>query len=460
MRRHYGVVLAVFIMAVTTQAARGQGFIYKLTHPDAVGGGFVATHTDEIGEMTDAGPGFELFLKYQLSPRVFFSAGTGFLTSTDDMLKMDMFRTTLFPSFEARAGIHLMDSRSFLPFVFIGAHAFGWKSESIINNQTQEVGTYYDGSLLAGAGVQVALNDKWSFHATGDYRYVISSDQDPKPEYWMAKAGLTYALGYEPPADREEMEYPVGQDELVLDDFFREDVSTAGEEQPADMRQPEEQDILDALFASEPESRGTLSPSEEAEGDVLSSLDTSTEALSETDMLRLTIENLRSDIADRTTRIEELENKVRDNERIIAEFTRRSASDMKDASFGVADTESFKNSYQQGLQRFYNKQYNEAIRTFSSLLANNPDHRLASNCQYWIGESHHAMGQFRQAIESFSAVLNYKRSYKFDDALIMSGLCHMKLGNTLTARENFQELLSRFPESEYTAKALRYLGRL
>jgi tol-pal system protein YbgF len=377
---------------------------------------------------------------------------------------MEYAKTTLFPSFEAKAGIHLMDSRSFLPFAFIGLHAFGWKSQVKILNQTYDSDMYYDGSIFAGAGFRVAINDKWAFHASGDYRYVVSADADPKPKYWMAKAGLTYSLGYEAPTDREEMEYPVGQDELVLDDFFREDVSTAGESAAAgnrDMTRPEEEDILDALFAAEPESGGEVTPSEQsAVDDLLASEPPSNEPLSETDMLRLTIENLRSDIADRTSRIEELEAKVRENEKVIAEFSRSSAGGVAGASFGVADTESFKNSYQQGLQYFYNKNYNEAIRVFSSLLASNPDHRLASNCQYWIGECYHAMSQYRKAIDSFQAVMDYRRSYKFDDALIMSGVCHMKLGNKLTARENFQELLSRFPESEYTAKAMRYLGRL
>ena len=42
----------------------------------------------------------------------------------------------------------------------------------------------------------------------------------------------------------------------------------------------------------------------------------------------------------------------------------------------------------------------------------------------------------------------------------MSGLCYMKLGETNNARTQFQELVSRYPQSEYAPKAMRYLGSL
>ena len=63
-------------------------------------------------------------------------------------------------------------------------------------------------------------------------------------------------------------------------------------------------------------------------------------------------------------------------------------------------------------------------------------------------------------MNAFQAVMNYRRSYKFDDALLMSGLCYMRLGDPIMARENFQQLVSRYPESEYAPKAMRYLGQL
>jgi TolA-binding protein len=85
---------------------------------------------------------------------------------------------------------------------------------------------------------------------------------------------------------------------------------------------------------------------------------------------------------------------------------------------------------------------------------------LVSNCHYWIGESYNGMGNYQQAIQEFSTVLRYSSSYKLDDALIMSGVCYLKLGDSATARQQFQELVSRYPESEYAPTAMRYLGKL
>ncbi|MCJ7813222.1 tetratricopeptide repeat protein, partial [bacterium] len=71
-----------------------------------------------------------------------------------------------------------------------------------------------------------------------------------------------------------------------------------------------------------------------------------------------------------------------------------------------------------------------------------------------------ALQEYADAINAFRSVMQYQSSYKFDDALLMSGICYMKLGDNLTARDNFQQLVSRFPDSEYAPKAMRYLGRL
>ena len=161
--------------------------------------------------------------------------------------------------------------------------------------------------------------------------------------------------------------------------------------------------------------------------------------------------------ARRSRQISTLQNKVDANERAISQF---SQGRVGGTSTTYTPSGDFKANYQQALQTFYNRQYQDAIQIFRSLMASNPNHQLASNCQYWIGESYNAMKQYREALNAFNSVMNYGKSFKFDDALIMSGLCNMKLGDSATARENFEQLVSRYPNSEYAPKAMRYLGRL
>ncbi len=430
----------IVMIAGLVGLASAQGF--RLNKPDAVGGGLVAVHQDGVGESTSAGAGLEIFLKYNISPKFFITAGTGVYTVTDGSFQMDTFRTTLFPTAEVKAGFNLIQGSKFTPIIFFGIHGYGHKTTNKAGTSTD---LYYDGDVFAGAGFNYSINDQWSFRASGVYRYVFTQDVDPKSKFWVAKAGLSYSLNKQDFSDREEIEYPLDSGEIVLDDLFREENSGT----------QSEQDALALLFQPENEAPGVRSET--------NSNASTTVVSSDVQSLLNRIEEIKSEMDRRLMQLEDIETKVRANERAIAQVTGRVAGEYAGnaaQSFGVSNTENFKANYETALQRFYNKNYQDAIRTFRGLLSSNPDHRLASNCQYWIGECFNAMGDYQQAIEAFNAVLRFRLSYKFDDALIMNGLCHLKIGDRMAARENFQRLVSQYPDSEYAPKAMRYLGRL
>lgn len=445
---------AAVILANTTLI--GQGVIQRITHPDAIGGNFIATHLDGLAESTSAGPGVELFLKYSVSPKFSISAGAGVSSIYDEMLTSQNFKQVLLPDVNLRGAINLITGKKFTPFIFGGLCAFGW---TWTDGNSPTTDRYYDGGVFGGGGFEYAFNNQWSFQLSGDYRYIFTATIDPKPKYWVAKAGLTRALNPVESSKKEEIEYPLGENEIALDDLFKEvdgDVS--------------QKDALDGLFKSDTKDKKSeddalallFQPEEKSEAK-----DTETAPSYSTDtevgQLMARIQEMKSEMAQRLRQIDDLEGKVQANEKAIAEISGRVAGQYagySQGSFGVLNTEDFKANYEMALQRFYEKQYTEAIRIFSGLMASNPDNRLASNCQYWIGESHNALGEYRKAIDAFSSVMRYRSSFKFDDALLMSGLCHLKIGDRVTARENFQELVSRFPDSEYAPKAMRYLGRL
>ena len=462
MKKPVGSVFAapilIFVLAVIP--AFGQGFADRLTHPDAVGGSLVGTHLDGLETMTSMGPGLEFFMRYNVSPRVFVSVGTGIGSIYDGMFAVDNFKQTLFPTLDLRVGVNLIENSSFTPFLYGGIQGFGWKADIAGFETDQE----WDASVFGGGGIEYTFNDQWGFHFTGDYRYIFTTDANVNNAHWVAKMGVTYALQPRMTGPREEIEYPVGEGELALDDLFRE-IDATGD--------TTEDDALALLFAPETESDtgGTdelpsfdeifedISMPEESGTDVEAIQPVYADA--EVNDLLQQIADLRDEMDRRMRQIESLQEQVRSNERSIAEVSGRMAGSLTGAgSFGVADASGFKQNYEAALQKFYSKQYQQAIREFSGLLATNPDHRLASNCQYWIGETYNAMGEYGQAVDAFNAVLRYKSSYKLDDALLMNGLCYLKLGDRATARENFQTLVSRYPDSEYAPKAMRYLGRL
>jgi len=452
MRRKSISMFIVLGMVIFSLSAFGQGF--NITKPSAIGGSFVATHLDGLAKATSAGPGLELFIRYDISPSFFLALGTGIRTIYDDLLKYNNSRITLFPTADLKFGFNLLKQSKFKPFIFAGVQSLGRREWDSVNGSSNK--TFYDAGIFAGLGWQFAFSDRLAVHGTADYRYMVTSTDDAWNTHWVAHAGLTYSFKHKQSQQREEIEYPTGEGELSLDDLFRDDNSNTNVTPDNKNVNADEEDVLALLF--QPENEDASMSVTEASG-----TDDHTYSNSEVQALLNRIETLKTDMDDRDRQISDLQAQVLANERAIAEVTRGVAGDYtgySDGSFGIGSADSFKGKYEVGLRAFYDKKYNDAIGIFRGLMTANPDHRLASNCQYWIGEAFNAMKDYRNAIDAFNAVLRYRSSYKLDDALIMNGLCYIKMGDKSNARDNFQELLSRFPDSEYAPKAMRYLGSL
>ena len=67
-------------------------------------------------------------------------------------------------------------------------------------------------------------------------------------------------------------------------------------------------------------------------------------------------------------------------------------------------------AYQDGLNRFRQRRYREAIDIFQWLLEQYPTDIQASNCEYWAGESYFGLGEYRNAYAAFKRVTKVTRS--------------------------------------------------
>ncbi|MBN2415933.1 tetratricopeptide repeat protein [bacterium] len=485
MKRFFILLLICPVLLFTgAEQLAAQGFTDILGNNGRIGVGFVATHLDGLNESTSAGPGGELFYSFDLNDNIFVAAGLGFYTVNDELLKATALRQTLFPSVDLKIGYAFLGTAGFSPYIYGGLHAFGTKQTIIAIDNTQDLG--FDGSIFAGGGLQLAISDNLNFFLNGDYRYVATSTAAVKPKYWTAHAGISYSLSPRK-RTREEIEFPVDDNELALEELFQ----SGGTTSDSNARSSSTGDAaLDALFntAGKPADDGSVATSDqvaldelfggqtaesggqEDDADAISMLFEGEESAAgngaydntEVGQLMARVQSLKDEIAVRDREIDDLKDKVQRNEMAIAQFSRGVAGQYAgiDGAFGEVTAGNYTQLYQNALQKHYNRQYSEAIREFTMLLNAMPEHKLASNCQYWIGESYNAMGDYRNAIDAFTAVLDFGSSYKYDDALIMNGLIYMKLGNKSSARENFQQLVSKYPDSEYAPKAMRYLGRL
>lgn len=126
----------------------------------------------------------------------------------------------------------------------------------------------------------------------------------------------------------------------------------------------------------------------------------------------------------------------------------------------ISRSADFQRGYEQALALFNEKKYAPSAQSFTALLESNRNHRLSGNCQYWIGECHYAQGQYENALAEFQKVFAYPNCFKADAAQFKIALCYLQLTHNNEAREEFNRLISAYPNSEYVARARAHLDKL
>jgi tol-pal system protein YbgF len=169
--------------------------------------------------------------------------------------------------------------------------------------------------------------------------------------------------------------------------------------------------------------------------------------------LKSKMDELNQDINQKEGEISSLRTALADKQNNVSDLqTQLTSAPMTSASFS--------RGYEEALSKFYGKRYAEAIEQFNGLVAQFPDHPRVSNCVYWIGEANFGSGNYSEAANAFNKVIDYPRSLKKDDALLMLGRSHMQLNQKDEARQAFNRLIQEFPNSEFVAKAEGYLSKM
>ncbi len=145
----------------------------------------------------------------------------------------------------------------------------------------------------------------------------------------------------------------------------------------------------------------------------------------------------------------------------------RSFNELYDLKTGTTDvaparisSDNFKKGYIDALSAYNDGNYEMAIEGFGRLVTGDPSHKLADNCQYWLGESYYALKNYKRAILEFEKVFQFGEQDKWDDAQLKLGICFQKIGNFDKARAEFQKLVDHYPGSEYYQRAQQYLRQL
>jgi tol-pal system protein YbgF len=107
--------------------------------------------------------------------------------------------------------------------------------------------------------------------------------------------------------------------------------------------------------------------------------------------------------------------------------------------------------YAWGLLR--GQDYPGAEAALRSFIGQHPQHTLAGNAQYWLGETYYVRKDYRQAAVAFAeGYQNYPNSAKAPDNLLKLGLALAQIGEKADACEAFAQLGRQFPTAPQSLK--------
>jgi tol-pal system protein YbgF len=107
--------------------------------------------------------------------------------------------------------------------------------------------------------------------------------------------------------------------------------------------------------------------------------------------------------------------------------------------------------------------YDRAIASFQEVVANYPTGDLASNAQFWIGESYYTKGDLENAIAAYRKVLSdWPLSRKAPDAMVKLGFSLSDLRRNGEARNMLEDVVRKYPgtpAAQLATDRLKRLGR-
>lgn len=117
--------------------------------------------------------------------------------------------------------------------------------------------------------------------------------------------------------------------------------------------------------------------------------------------------------------------------------------------------------YQAAFNYLKEGKYDQAAAALRDFLAQHPQHELASNAMYWLGEAHYVRRDYPAALAAFEGMLrDYPGARKSPDALLKIGYCQYELKRFGPARETLTRLTQEFPDTPAAAEGKARLERL
>ncbi len=105
-------------------------------------------------------------------------------------------------------------------------------------------------------------------------------------------------------------------------------------------------------------------------------------------------------------------------------------------------------------------EFSHGRKGLQAFLKKHPDHELAVNATYWVGEAYYGEKKFENAILQFQDVLKkYPQHNKAASAQLKQALAFQALGDKETATVLLKKVVKNYPDSPEATKAQERLGQ-
>lgn len=134
-------------------------------------------------------------------------------------------------------------------------------------------------------------------------------------------------------------------------------------------------------------------------------------------------------------------------------------SNQKPVVYQVAYTEPAQ-LYQKARNLLLEGDSTHAAQLFKTFVAQHPDHSLADNAMYWLGECYYSSGQYAKAVTVFKNLVKaYPKAEKVPDALLKTGYSYLSMDDTNRAHHYLKLVLTQYPFSPAAEKAQEKLKK-
>lgn len=147
-------------------------------------------------------------------------------------------------------------------------------------------------------------------------------------------------------------------------------------------------------------------------------------------------------------------NKVNDRLLSMPAGTVPAGSDSTEDSSGAGTAQSPESIYYTAYSDYIKKNYDLAVEGFKQFIQLYPDHGLADNSLYWIGECYYSQKKYQDAVNTFNRLkTDYADGDKVPDAILKQGFALIEMGSQNEGIDALKELISKFPLSEEASLA-------